>query len=76
MKKALPYIYHVACSLLLIALMLFITEFVFNIEFTHWITIVLALLLGVLSPKFNSVETQSGTKIQVKWFLFKKPKFI
>ncbi|WP_162984877.1 hypothetical protein [Mesonia aquimarina] len=56
--------------------MLFLTEFVFNIEFTHWITIVLALLLGVLSPKFNSVETQSGTKIQVKWFLFSKPKFI
>jgi len=76
MKKALPYIYHIVCSFVLILVFLFFIKFVLEIELTALLCGVLGGVIYILTPKFNSIETQSGTKIQVKWFLFSKPKFI
>ncbi|MDR6300690.1 hypothetical protein [Mesonia maritima] len=76
MKKALPYIYHILCSLVIILLFISLSKYVFKIELTPILIAISTGIIFLLTPKFNSIETQSGTKIQVKWFLFKKPKFI
>ncbi|SHJ05236.1 hypothetical protein SAMN04488096_107149 [Mesonia phycicola] len=67
MKKALPYIYHILCSIAVMLLLLFVCIYVLKIELKTWHYAILGGLMTLIVPKFKNIETQSGTKLQVIW---------
>jgi uncharacterized BrkB/YihY/UPF0761 family membrane protein len=69
MKKELPYIYHILCSIVVMLILILILDFVLKVEIKTWHYGVLGGLMTILVPQFKNIETQYGTKLQVKWWL-------
>ena len=67
MKKALPYLLHILCYIALAVPVMLFAEFVLNIDLAFWHIAIIAAIITLIVPQFENIETQSGTKLQVKW---------
>jgi len=67
MKKVLPYLLHILCFIALALPIMLFAKFVLQIDLASWHIAIIAALITLIAPQFKNVETQSGTKLQVKW---------
>ena len=68
MKKVLPYILHLICFIILAVVIILSLEFIFKIEVSPWVIAIISAVITLVIPQFKNIETQSGTKLQVKWW--------